>query len=92
MQGVMSSIFLRQYIHYTKVLTGPAFWQGMWGAVQFKNIHEMEAMHLCLKSSICRKKKSELSRRKMLGNYSNAISVCVSVFTTVESTHLILIC
>lgn len=52
----MSSIFLRQYIHYTKVLTGPAFWQGMWGAVQFKNIHEMEAMHLCLKSSICRKK------------------------------------
>lgn len=49
MQGVMSSIFLRQYIHYTKVLTEPAFWQGVWGAVQFKNIHEMEAMHLCLK-------------------------------------------
>lgn len=49
----------------------------MWGAVQFKNIHEMEAMHLCLKSSTCREKKSELSRRKMLGNYSNAITVCV---------------
>lgn len=58
MQGVMSSIFLRQYIHYTKVLTEPAFWQGGLGGSAIQNIHEMEAMHLCLKSSICRKKKN----------------------------------
>lgn len=49
----------------------------MWGAVQFKNIHEMEAMHLCLKSSTWREKNRNFHAGKCWEIYSNAITVCV---------------
>lgn len=60
--------------------------------MQFKNIHEMEAMHLCLKSSTCREKNWNFHVEKCWETNQMQLLFVFSVFTTVESTHLILIC